>query len=51
MKIVVCVRKGRNGEISPFEASAYEAALRQKDAEVILVSIQTARMLTLYILL
>ncbi|MBR6682334.1 MAG: hypothetical protein IKL40_05060, partial [Clostridia bacterium] len=38
MKIVVCVRRGRNGEISPFEASAYEAALRQKDAEVILVS-------------
>ncbi len=38
MKIVVCVRKGRNGEISPFEASAYEAALRQPDAEVILLS-------------
>ncbi len=38
MKILVCVRRGRNGEISPFEASAYEAALRQKDAEVILLS-------------
>ena len=38
MKIVVCVRQGRNGEISPFEASAYESALRIGGAEVILLS-------------
>ena len=38
MKIVVCVRQGRNGEISPFEASAYESALRIPDAEVTLLS-------------
>ena len=38
MKIVVCIRQGRNGEMSPFEASAYESALRIPDAEVILLS-------------
>ena len=38
MKIVVCVRKGLDGEISPFDACAYEAALRIKGAEVILLS-------------
>ena len=38
MKIVVCVRQGLDGEISPFDASAYEAALRIKDAEVTLLS-------------
>ena len=37
-KIVVCIRQGLDGEISPFDASAYEAALRFKDAEVILLS-------------
>lgn len=38
MKIVVCVRKGLDGEISPFDACAYEAALRIKGAEVTLLS-------------
>ena len=38
MKIIVCVRQGLDGEISPFDASAYEAALRIKDAEVTLLS-------------
>ena len=38
MRIVVCVRQGRSGEISPFEASAYESALRISGAEVILLS-------------
>ena len=38
MKIVVCIRQGRNGEMSPFEASAYESALRVQGAEVILLS-------------
>ena len=38
MKIVVCIRQGRNGEMSPFEASAYESALRIDGAEVILLS-------------
>lgn len=38
MKIVVCIRQGRNGEMSPFEASAYESALRVAGAEVILLS-------------
>ncbi len=38
MKIVVCVRQGLDGEISPFDASAYEAALRVKGAEITLLS-------------
>lgn len=38
MRIVVCVRQGLDGEISPFDASAYEAALRLEHAEVILLS-------------
>ncbi len=38
MRIVVCVRQGLDGEISPFDASAYEAALRFEDAEVTLLS-------------
>lgn len=38
MKIVVCIRQGRSGEMSPFEASAYESALRINGAEVILLS-------------
>ncbi len=38
MKIVVCVRKGLDGEISPFDACAYEEALRISGAEVILLS-------------
>lgn len=38
MRIVVCVRQGIDGEISPFDACAYEAALRQNNAEIILLS-------------
>lgn len=38
MKVVVCVRQGLDGEINPFDASAYEAALRLKGAEVTLLS-------------
>lgn len=38
VKIIVCVRQGLDGEISPFDASAYEAALRFRDAEVTLLS-------------
>ena len=38
MNIVVCVRQGLDGEISPFDASAYEAALRIENAEVTLLS-------------
>ena len=37
-RIVVCIRQGLDGEISPFDASAYEAALRFRDAEVMLLS-------------
>lgn len=38
MKILVCIRQGLDGEISPFDACAYEAALQIKGAEVILIS-------------
>lgn len=38
MRIVVCIRQGLDGEIGPFDASAYEAALRMPQAEVILLS-------------
>ncbi len=38
MKIVVCLRQGLDGELSPFDASAYEAALRLKDADITLLS-------------
>ena len=38
MKVVVCVRQGLDGELGPFDASAYEAALRIDGAEVILLS-------------
>ena len=38
MKIVVCIRQGRDGEINPFDACAYEEALRIKDSEIILLS-------------
>ena len=34
MKIVVCIRQGLDGEISPFDACAYEAALSVSGAEV-----------------
>lgn len=38
MKIVVCIRHGLDGELSPFDACAYEAALEIKDAEITLIS-------------
>lgn len=38
MKILVCVRQGLDGEINPFDACAYEEALRIKDAEVVIIS-------------
>lgn len=42
MKIVVCVRQGTDGELSPFDACAYEEALKIKNAEVILLSMGPA---------
>lgn len=42
MRIVVCVRQGLDGEINPFDASAYEAALRIPNGEVILLSMAPA---------
>lgn len=38
MKIVVCVRFGLDGVLSPFDACAYEAALQIDGAEIILLS-------------
>jgi len=38
MRIVVCVKQTVQGEINPFDACAYEAALRIPDAEVFLLS-------------
>ncbi len=38
MKILVCIRQGLDGEINPFDACAYEEALRIKNAEVIIIS-------------
>ena len=38
MKIVVCIRQGRDGEINPFDASAYETALQIPNAEITLIS-------------
>ena len=38
MKILVCIRQGLDGEINPFDACAYEAALQQKGAEVTIIS-------------
>ena len=38
MRIAVCVRQGLDGELNPFDASAYEIALTEAGAEVILVS-------------
>lgn len=38
MKILVCVRQGLDGDINPFDACAYEEALRVKNAEVTLLS-------------
>lgn len=41
MRIVVCVRKGVDGELSPFDACALEEALKIENAEVILLSMGT----------
>ena len=38
MKIVVCIRQGLDGEISPFDACAYEEALKIYGAEITLLS-------------
>ena len=38
MKIVVCVKQTAGGDLNPFDACAYEAALQIKGAEVILLS-------------
>ncbi|MBE6728353.1 MAG: hypothetical protein E7562_06885 [Ruminococcaceae bacterium] len=42
MKIVVCIRQGRNGEINPFDACSYEAALSVPNAEITLLSMGPA---------
>lgn len=42
MKIVVCIRQGLDGEINPFDACAYEAALCVKGAEITLLSMGPA---------
>lgn len=38
MKILVCIRQGLDGEINPFDACAYEEALRVSGAEVTILS-------------
>ena len=38
MNVVVCIRQSADGEINPFDASAYETALRIKGAEVTILS-------------
>lgn len=38
MKIVVCIRQTPDGEINPFDACAYEAALEIEDADITLLS-------------
>ncbi len=38
MKITVCIRHGIDGEINPFDACAYEEALKIKGAEITLLS-------------
>lgn len=38
MKILVCIRQGLDGEINPFDACAYEEALRIKNSEVTIIS-------------
>lgn len=43
MKITVCVKQSANGDLSPFDASAYEAALRIAPSEVTLLSMAPKR--------
>ena len=38
MKILVCIRQGLDGEINPFDACAYEEALKIKNAEITIIS-------------
>lgn len=38
MKILVCIRQGLDGDINPFDACAYEAALGVSGAEVTIIS-------------
>lgn len=38
MKITVCVRQGLDGELNPFDACAYETALRMDGAKITLLS-------------
>ena len=38
MEILVCIRQGLDGEINPFDACAYEAALQVKGAQVTIIS-------------
>ena len=38
MKIVVCIRRGLDGEINLFDACAYEEALKIDNAEIVLLS-------------
>lgn len=38
MKILVCIRQGLDGEINPFDACAYEAALKIQGAKVTIIS-------------
>ena len=38
MKIVVCVRQGIDGDLNPFDVSAYECALSVPNSDVILLS-------------
>lgn len=38
MKVVVCIRQSADGEINPFDASAYETALKINGAEITLLS-------------
>ena len=38
MKIIVCVKQSADGEINPFDASAYETALGIDGAEITLLS-------------
>ena len=38
MRVVVCVRPSLTGELGPFDAAAYETALRIDGAEVTLLA-------------
>ncbi len=42
MRILVCIRQGLDGEINPFDACAYEEALKIPNAEIALLSMGPA---------